>query len=40
MGAGLGDVARRLYLTDTYVRLAEGWAIQTTKITRLALDRD
>ena len=25
---------------DTYVRLAGGWAIQTTKITRLALDRD
>lgn len=25
---------------DTYVKLADGWAIQTTKITRLTLDRD
>lgn len=24
---------------DTYVRLEQGWAIQTTKITRLVLDR-
>jgi SnoaL-like domain len=25
---------------DTYVKLASGWAIQTTKITRLMLDRE